>query len=357
MKCLKRLGKAAGWRGVLAGALVLGMPAAALAQFGLMSDGPASFAPLVREVAPEVVGIAVTEAAGAAAFPTAAKDDGKIKPLLPVAQAAGSGFIVSPDGMIVTNDHVIEGAARITVTLNDGEKFPAKMVGTDDLTDLAIIKIMSPKPLDAVRWGDSASVQVGDWVLAAGNPFALGNSFTAGIISAEGRDIGDGPFDHFLQLDAPINPGNSGGPAFDMSGEVVGINTAIVSPSGGSVGIGFAIPSNTAKPIVAALIAHGDIARGWLGATVTEPPVGPDGVARGAEITGVAADGPAFTAGLGTADIVLTVDGRAIDGPADLIRAIASVQPGTKVRLGINRNGRIFTLLVVVDRRPAQLGE
>jgi serine protease Do len=324
----------------------------ARAQFGLLATGPTSFAPLVREVAAQVVGIAVTEAPG-----SQSGNRVKINPALPLAQAAGSGFIVSPDGMIVTNDHVIEGATSITVTLNDGEKYHARMVGTDDLTDLAIIKITSPHPLTPVRWGNSALVQVGDWVLAAGNPFALGNSFTAGIVSAEGRDIGDGPFDHFLQLDAPINPGNSGGPAFNMDGAVVGINTAIVSPSGGSVGIGFAIPSNTARRIINALIAHGDIPRGWLGVSVADPPLGPDGGLNGAEITGVEADGPAYLAGLTTDDIILNVDEKPIAGAADLIRAIASMPPGTKVSLGISRNGHIFTLPVVINRRPAQLGE
>ncbi len=324
----------------------------ARAQFGLMVAGPTSFAPLVREVAAQVVGIAVTEAPGSQ---TGQKV--KINPALPLAQAAGSGFIVSPDGMIVTNDHVITGATSITVTLNDGEKYAARMIGADDLTDLAIIKITSPHPLTPVRWGNSALLQVGDWVLAAGNPFALGNSFTAGIVSAEGRDIGDGPFDHFLQLDAPINPGNSGGPAFNMAGEVVGINTAIVSPSGGSVGIGFAIPSNTARRIITSLIAHGDIARGWLGVSVADPPAGADGGMSGAEITGVEPDGPAYLAGLTTDDIILEVDEKPIAGAADLIRAIASMPPGTKVSLGISRNGHIFTLPVVINRRPAQLGE
>ncbi len=326
------------------------------AQLGLLSPGPASFAPLVRKIADVVVGIAVTEVRSNPARPPAPvmprPDSGKpIRPKLLPTEAAGSGFIVSDDGLIVTNDHVIAGAASIVVTLDDGERYPARLVGADDLTDLAVIRITPRHRLRAARWGDSSAVQVGDWVLAAGNPFALGNSFTAGIVSAEGRDIGDGPFDHFLQLDAPINPGNSGGAAFDMSGAVVGVNTAIVSPSGGSVGIGFAIPSNNARKIVAALIAHGDVARGWLGISVA------DGAAAGAAVTGVVADGPGDRAGLATGDIVLTVDGAAVDGSAELIRAIASLQPGTKVSLGVSRNGHILTLPVVVDKRPEQVGE
>jgi serine protease Do len=324
----------------------------ASAQLSLFGAGPATLAPLVRAVAPAVVGIAVTEGPGA----TGSQQKRAI-PGLPVSEAAGSGFIISPDGMIVTNDHVIAGAARMIVTLNDGERFPAQLVGADDLTDIAVIKISLPKPMAAAHWGDSANCQVGDWVMAAGNPFALGNSFTLGIISAEGRDIGDGPFDHFLQLDAPINPGNSGGPAFNMAGEVIGINSAIVSPSGGSVGIGFAIPSDNARVIVAALIAHGVIARGWLGVSVSDPPASGPGGGEGAEITGVEAGGPADRAGLGSADIVLSVDGKPVTGASSLIRDIASIAPGTKVVLGVSKNEHILHLPVIVDRRPAQLGE
>ena len=329
------------------------------AQLALLSPGPASLAPLVRQVAPVVVGIAVAETPDTPPRRPLGPHNNParpIRPRAPVSEAAGSGFIVGGDGTIVTNDHVIAGAARITVTLNDGEQFAARLVGADDLTDLAVIRIAASRPLQAARWGKSAKVGVGDWVLAAGNPFALGNSFTVGIVSAEGRDIGDGPFDHFLQLDAPINPGNSGGPAFDMAGEVVGVNTAIVSPSGGSVGIGFAIPSDTARRIVATLIAHGDVPRGWLGVSVADPSAAA-GTTTGAEITGVEADGPAYRAGLAAADIVLTVDGRSIQDAASLIRAIASLRPRAKVSLGVSRNGHIFTLPVTVDRRPAQLGE
>jgi serine protease Do len=255
--------------------------------------------------------------------------------------------------MIVTNDHVVKGALRIDVTLDDGERFPGKVVAADDLTDIAIVKINAGRPLPVAHWGNSAETEVGDWVLAAGNPFALGNSFTLGIISAEGRNIGDGPFEHFLQLDAPINPGNSGGPAFNMRGQVIGINSAIVSPSGGSVGIGFAIPSDSARPIVDALIAHGDILRGWLGVSVEDAPLS----GAGAEITGIEPGGPADWAGLTSGEVVVSVDGHYVFGAAGLTRAISSIAPRTKVVLGIQDKEHISYLPVVIDRRPVQLGE
>lgn len=317
---------------------------AARAQTGPFPGAPSSLAPLVREVAPSVVGISVSEDRPAAPLPGSGHA---------LAQAAGSGFIVSPDGMIVTNDHVVAGAAHIIVTLNNGTRYTARLAGADDLTDIAVIKISSSFPLQPMRWGDSGKVQIGDWVMAAGNPFALGNSFTLGIISAEGRDIGDGPFTHFLQLDAPINPGNSGGPAFNMAGEVIGINSAIVSPSGGSVGIGFAIPSNSAAPVVAALIAHGSVARGWLGVSVADPAAG----AQGAIITGVEPGGPADAAGLIPSETVIEVNNESISGADGLTRAIACLPPGVKVVLGVSRNAHIFHVPVIVGRRPVQLGE
>jgi len=324
------------WPGLLVSALWLAPAAARLSAL----PQPVSLAPLVRAVAPVVVGISVSQTPAGPA---------RLGPSPPNSQAAGSGFIVTPDGMIVTNNHVIADANKITVTLNDGEQFRAKLVGSDELTDIAIIKIASQTRLPAATWGNSANMQVGDWVLAAGNPFALGNSFTAGIISAEGRDIGDGPFDHFLQLDAPINPGNSGGPAFDMQGEVIGINTAIVSPSGGSVGLGFAIPSNSARSIVADLIAHGTVPRGWLGVTVADRDAG-------AQVTAIEPGGPADQAGLTTGATILAVGGVKISGAAGLIRAIASVTPGKRVVLTVSSDGHIIKIPVVVDRRPAQLG-
>lgn len=338
------------WMKLCGGVVVLagGFPMPAMASF--FSGMPDSLAPLVAAVAPSVVGIAVTEATAQTAKPPSSAS-GAHQPQL--SEAAGSGFIISPDGMIVTNDHVIAGAAHITVTLDDGTHYTARLVGADDLTDIAVIKISSSSPLHPARWGDSGKVRVGDWVLAAGNPFALGNSFTLGIISAEGRDVGDGPFTHFLQLDAPINPGNSGGPAFDMAGEVIGINSAIVSPSGGSVGVAFAIPSNSAAPIVATLIAHGQVVRGWLGISVADAPNG----GAGALITAMEPGSPADTAGLEPGEVVVSVNNEFISDSSALTRAIASMPPGGKVVLGVNNNGHISHLQAVVGRRPAQLGE
>ncbi|MDE2320055.1 MAG: trypsin-like peptidase domain-containing protein [Rhodospirillales bacterium] len=338
------------WR-VLALGLLWAVPALAFAQFSLFQGAPQSLAPLVKLVAPSVVGITVTELSGGQGGKPAPLRAGKATP--PLTEAAGSGLIISSDGLIVTNDHVIAGAAQITVTLDNGKKLIARLVGADDLTDIAVIRIRSSQPLQPAHWANSAKVQIGDWVLAAGNPFALGNSFTLGIISAEGRDIGEGPFNHFLQLDAPINPGNSGGPAFNMEGGVIGINSAIVSPSGGSVGIGFAIPSNSAAPIVAQLIAHGAVVRGWLGVSVEDPQDG----TPGAEIAGLEPGGPADEAGLSQSDVIVTVNGEAISGADGLTRAIASMAPGRKVVLGVQRNAHIFHLPVIVGRRPVQIGE
>lgn len=324
---------------------------------------PSSFAPLVKLVAPTIVGVSVTQYSGAARpSPPVLPLPGVPMPGQPrtrsqdyrgteVSKAAGSGFIITSSGIIVTNNHVVGNAAEIVVTLDDGKRVQARVIGTDQLTDLAIIRIDAGRELPHASWGDSARMQVGDWILAAGNPFDLGTSFTAGIISARGRQIGDGPFDHFLQLDAPINPGNSGGPSFDMRGHVIGVNTAIVSPSGGSVGIGFAIPSNMARRIVAALIAHGSIPRGWLGVSVQDRTSGP-----GVRLTGVDSSGPAGRAGLQPGDIVLAINHLPVNDASALIRAIASVPPGADEHLRMDRGGRIFDLSVRVGRRPAELG-
>ena len=211
---------------------------------------------------------------------------------------------------------------------------------------MALIKVQATGPLPAVALGDSRQVEVGDWVLAAGNPFGLGGSVTAGIVSARGRDLGAGPFDNFLQLDAPINPGNSGGPIFNMDGQVVGVSTAIVSPSGGSVGIGFAMPSELVMPIVNQLRTSGHIERGWLGVSVANSD-------NGVTIAGIERTSPAARAGLRQGDIILAVNGERIEGALGLIRTVAAVSPGSSVNLTIRRQGREFDVPVTVGQRPA----
>jgi serine protease Do len=270
--------------------------------------------------------------------------------------SAGSGFIIDASGIIVTNRHVIDHATDIKVALTDGTELPARVLGADELTDVAVIQVTSPRQLPAVPWGDSRVVEVGDWILAAGNPFGLGGSVTAGIVSAMGRDLGAGPFDNFLQLDAPINPGNSGGPAFNMDGQVVGMTTAIVSPSGGSVGIGFAIPSEIIRPIVAELRAKGHIDRGWLGVALRdtdETSSGPSsGPSSGIVIAVVERNSPALRAGLRAGDVVIAVNGDPVDSSRALIRAVAAVPPGNNVRLRVRRQGRELDIPVTVGRRP-----
>ncbi len=338
---------------IAASALLVGLAAsgAACAPTASAQEGPPSFRFLVRQVLPAVVNIGVTETAAAAA----ADDDGdggdqggappnshdKVF-------GAGSGFIIDPSGIIVTNNHVVGGASRITVSLADGTQLPARILGIDQLTDIAVIKVAAGRPLPYVHWGDSRQVEVGDWILVAGNPFGLGGTVTAGIISARGRDIMSGPFDDFLQLDAPINPGNSGGPAFDMSGGVVGVNTAIISPTGGSVGIGFAIPSQIAEGVVATLEQHGHLDRGWLGVAVSD-----DDARAGVQVTAVVRDGPADRAGLQSGDRILTVDGELVSSALGLIRAVAEIRPGRSARLTVARRGRSLSEIVVVGLRPS----
>ena len=332
----------------LLAALASGTACAPLAS---AQEGPPSFRKLVRQVLPAVVNIGVTESAAAAAASEDAGSGGSGGAPSGGSEkvfGAGSGFIIDPSGIIVTNDHVVGGATRITVSLADGTQLPAHILGIDQLTDIAVIKVSAGRPLPSVHWGDSRQVEVGDWILVAGNPFGLGGSVTAGIISARGRDIMSGPFDDFLQLDAPINPGNSGGPAFDMSGGVVGVNTAIISPTGGSVGIGFAIPSQIAAGVVSTLAEHGHLDRGWLGVAVSEADAHP-----GVQVTAVEPNGPAAHGGLRSGDRILDVDGQKVSSALGLIRAVAEVHPGHSVRLTVVRRGRQLSELVVVGLRPS----
>ena len=270
-------------------------------------------------------------------------------------KALGSGFIIDSSGYVVTNDHVIDDATDIQVTLNNGKDFPAKVIGVDKKTDLALLKVQAPTPLPYVSFGNSDSARVGDWVLAVGNPFGLGGTVTTGIVSARGRDIHSGPFDDFLQIDASINRGNSGGPTFNLAGEVIGVNSAIASPNGGSVGIGFAIPSNMAKPVIAALREKGRVDRGFIGVGIQEvtPEIAQSlGLAEpmGALVASVQPDGPAAAAKIQQGDVVLSFDGQTVGETHDLPRIVAATAAGKEVEVVVWRDGSRKTLTVTVGR-------
>ncbi|MGO7582624.1 DegQ family serine endoprotease [Rhizobium ruizarguesonis] len=269
------------------------------------------------------------------------------------AMALGSGFIISTDGVIVTNNHVIDNAVDIKVTLDDGTELPAKLIGTDPKSDVAVLKIEAGKPLQTIGWGDSDKLKLGDQILAIGNPFGIGTTVTAGIVSARGRDLHSGPYDDFIQIDAPINHGNSGGPLVDRSGNVVGINTAIYSPNGGSVGVGFAIPSDEAKAIVAKLQKDGSIDHGYLGVQiqpVTKDVADAVGLDKtgGALVAAVTDDTPAAHAGLKPGDIITSVGSESVKTPKDLSRLVADLSPGAKKSLSVWRDGKTIDLNVTV---------
>ena len=264
-------------------------------------------------------------------------------------QAVGSGFIIHPSGIIVTNNHVASNAEQITVTLADNRKWPAKLLGADDKTDLAVIKVDAGNALPYVQFGDSTKVRVGQPVTAVGNPFGLGGTVTTGIVSARGRDLQSGPFDDYIQTDAAINRGNSGGPLFDMDGHVIGINTAIFSPTGGNIGLGFAIPSSLAEPVVTQLKEHGRVERGLLGVRIQ--PVTPEiadslspGSATGTLVASVEPDSAALRAGIKAGDVIRSVDGKSIATVKDLTRTIAAAQPGSQAKIDLWRNGKEMTL-------------
>jgi serine protease Do len=340
------------------------------------STPPASFADLAQKVTPAVVNISSThKVAGSPqetpdlpfAFPPGSPFEQFFKHFRDQQgqqgeqsaprkmMALGSGFIIDPAGYVVTNNHVIDKATDIKVTLASGKEYDAKLVGTDTKTDLALLKIQASEPLPSVSFGNSDNIRVGDWVMAVGNPFGLGGSVTAGILSARGRDIHEGPFDDFLQIDASINQGNSGGPTFSMAGEVIGINTAIASPNGGSVGIGFAIPANMAKPVIEALREHGSIERGWLGVQIQEvtpeiaSAIGLD-KPMGALVSAVQPQSPASKAGLHQGDVIVGFDGKQIAELRDLPRLVAETPVGHKASVEIQRNGSRQTVAVEIAK-------
>jgi len=290
------------------------------------------------------------DADGAFKWPSPPKSGARI--------AAGSGFFIDASGLIVTNNHVIDDADKIVVRTNDGKRYVAKLVGRDTKTDLALLKISGDHEFPHVSWGDSDRTKVGDWILAIGNPFGLGGTVTAGIVSARGRDIRSGPYDDYLQIDAPINSGNSGGPLFDMNGQVVGINTAIYTPNGGNVGIGFAIPSKIAKSIIIQLKEHGSVVRGWLG--VEAQPVTPEiaksvGLSKpqGSIIVRVLPGSPAAKAGLKQGDVILAFDNKPVVRSRDLPMLVGSATPGHRYETKIWRNGRSIERSVVLAKQSA----
>jgi len=343
---------------LIAGAL----PATALAQ-----GRPDSFADLADRLLPSVVNVSTTQTVQREDFPEIPnfpegspfedffRDFFERRGQQPDrprrATSLGSGFIIDNEGHIVTNNHVIDGADEITVILHDDTNLAAEVVGRDERTDLAVLKVASDVPLQPVTWGDSGAMRVGDWVIAIGNPFGLGGTVTAGIISARSRNINAGPYDDFIQTDASINRGNSGGPMFNLDGQVIGINTAIFSPSGGSVGIGFAIPSALARNVIDQIIEFGRTRRGWLGVriqTVTDEiaeGLGLDG-ARGALVAGVTPDGPAEAAGIEPGDVIVGFDGEPIDEMRELPRIVAETSVGATVPVEVWRQGEITTLQV-----------
>jgi len=327
------------------------------------------FADLVEQVQPSVVTIEVSktmqpQASGFGGDPRAQEFFERFFGEMPApqqpqqAQGLGSGFVVDASGYIVTNNHVIDGADQVTVRLHDGRELEAEVLGVDDKTDLALLQI-SAEGLEALDIGDSDSMRVGDWVVAIGNPFGLGGTATAGIISARGRDIRSGPYDDYLQIDAPINSGNSGGPVFNSAGEVVGVNTAIFSPNGGSVGIGFAIPSNQMQEIIAELKSDGAIDRGWLGIQLQDisdelaSGLGLDST-EGSLIADVVAGSPAERGELRTGDVIVSYDDEAITGARELSRMVGSSDSGDEVTLGVIRNNERLELDVILGEAATQ---
>ena len=328
--------------------------------------GPPSFADLAERVEPAVVSIAVTgkTKAGTQMSGQAPNDFFRyFREQMSQAErefnGVGSGFVISADGYVVTNNHVVERASEIEVVLQDGERYSASVVGLDPKTDLALLKVDTDDTLPFVALGDSDSARVGEWVVAVGNPFGLGGTVTVGIVSALGRDINSGPYDDYLQIDAPINRGNSGGPLFNNRGEVIGVNSAIYSPPGGSVGIGFAIPSNLVKEIVAELETNGKVTRGWLGVQIqplTEEIAEGLGLTEtnGALVAGIEPGSPAEQAGVKPGDVIVGMNGEMLEEYKDLPRLVAGIDAGNESRLVVKRNGETVELSVEIGNMPTE---
>jgi serine protease Do len=337
---------------------------------------PASFADMVERVKPSVISVKVTmkkaevsdrgddegsgspmerffrQFGGPDGVPQRPGHDGRPRGMM----GQGSGFFVSADGYAVTNNHVVEGADKVEVTTDAGKTYTAKVIGTDPRTDLALIKVEGGSGFPFAKLSEGKA-RTGDWVLAVGNPFGLGGTVTAGIVSASGRDIGNGPYDDFIQIDAPVNKGNSGGPAFNMQGEVVGVNTAIYSPSGGSVGIAFSIPASTVKSVIAQLKDKGTVSRGWIGVQiqpVTQDIADSMGLKQteGALVAEPQKDGPAAKAGVASGDVITAVNGQSIKDARELARVIGGFAPGSDVKLDMLRNGKSKTVSLTLGKLP-----
>jgi len=327
---------------------------------------PASFADMVDRVKPSVISVKVTMkkttdaseksddegSGGPDGAPQKPGHDGRHRGMM----GQGSGFFISSDGYAVTNNHVIEGADKVEVTTDEGKTYTAKVIGTDSRTDLALIKVEDGSGFPFARLSEGKA-RIGDWVLAVGNPFGLGGTVTGGIVSASGRDIGSGPYDDFIQIDASVNKGNSGGPAFNMQGEVVGVNTAIYSPSGGSVGIAFSIPASTVKSVIAQLKDKGAVSRGWIGVQiqpVTQDIADSMGLkqAQGALVSDPQKDGPAAKAGVASGDVITAVNGQSIKDARELARVIGSLAPGSAVKLDMLRSGKSKVVNLTLGQLP-----
>jgi serine protease Do len=353
--------------------------AAAHAEVGQAASNtaqPVGFAELVERVKPSVISVKVTMKATEAAdrsddegsgspmerffhqfggpdgMPQKRGDNGRHRGMM----GQGSGFFISPDGYAVTNNHVVEGADKVEVTTDAGKTYTAKVIGTDPRTDLALIKVEGGSGFPFAKLSEGKA-RIGDWVLAVGNPFGLGGTVTAGIVSASGRDIGNGPYDDFIQIDAPVNKGNSGGPAFNMQGEVVGVNTAIYSPSGGSVGIAFSIPASTVKSVIAQLKDKGAVSRGWIGVQiqpVTQDIADSMGLkqADGALVADSQKDGPAAKAGVASGDVITAVNGQSIKDARELARVIGGFAPGSAVKLDMLHDGKSKVVNLTLGQLP-----
>ncbi|HXL13930.1 MAG TPA: Do family serine endopeptidase [Bradyrhizobium sp.] len=345
---------------------------------------PIGFADIVERVKPSVISVKVNIAEKLAKDDSGNNDDSPFQPGSPMERffrrfgapdglppgmrggprgravtGQGSGFFISADGYAVTNNHVVDGADKVEVTTDDGKTYTAKVIGTDPRTDVALIKVEGSSNFPFAKLSDSKP-RIGDWVLAVGNPFGLGGTVTAGIVSASGRDIGNGPYDDFIQIDAPVNKGNSGGPAFDVSGEVMGVNTAIYSPSGGSVGIAFAIPASTVKNVIAQLKDKGSVSRGWIGVQIQ--PVTADiadslGLkkAEGALVAEPQANGPAAKAGIESGDVITAVNGETVKDARELARTIGGIAPGTAVKLNVIHKGEDKVINLTLGQLPNSL--